>query len=314
MMVAQLRGLADSGEAVAALWASEPAIYGRFGYGRASRYCDADVPRSGNALRPVPGGEGLTVTVRGVDDAQRARCSQLYARLVPSRPGMVFREGGRADEAFQDHPDTRHGASDLRCVLVTDAAGVDQAYAVYAVKTDWSGGTPKHRVQVRELLAATPAAHHRLLTTVLDLDLTGTTSLHLPLDDALFELLVDPRAVRTRISDQLWVRLVDVPGALATRSYAHDVDVVLEVGDTLLPRNAGRWRLRGGPDGAEVVATSDPADLALDVRELGAAYLGEPSLAAAGRAGLVNELRPGALDAASQAFAHDPRPFITFVF
>jgi predicted acetyltransferase len=314
LMVEQLRRLAEHGEPVAALWASESAIYGRFGYGQASRYCDVEVPRPDSQLRPVEGSGALAAAVRVLDDAQRARCADLYTRCVLSRPGMVHREGERARKAYDDLPEWRHGASDLRCLLVTDAAGQDQAYAVYNVNADWRDGRPVNRVNVRELVAATPAAHHRLLATVLDLDLSSHTRLDVPPDDPLFALLHHPRAPRIAVRDQLWVRLVDLPAALSARTYSTDVDVVLDVTDELLPRNAGRWRLRGGSDGGQVTTTSASADLALDVRELGAAYLGEPSLAAAGRAGLVAELRPGALDATSRAFVHDPRPYVTFVF
>ena len=89
----------------------------------------------------------------------------------------------------------------------------------------------------------------------------------LPVDDALLHLLVDPRAVVPKVNDNLWVRLLDLPVALAGRRYAAPVDVVLEVTDTRLPANAGRWRLTTGApeaDGtyaATVVRTHDDADL-----------------------------------------------------
>jgi predicted acetyltransferase len=102
--------------------------------------------------------------------------------------------------------------------------------------------------------------------------------------------------------DGLWVRIVDLPQALASRRYAVDVDVVLDVTDALLPRNTGRWRLTGGPGGATCTATDDPADLACTTLELGSVYLGGPSLSSLGASGRVLELTPGALAAASAAF------------
>ena len=61
-------------------------------------------------------------------------------------------------------------------------------------------------------------------------------------------------------------------------------------------------------------ATSDPADLSLDVRELGAAYLGGRSLAALASAGLIVEHRPGALPTASTAFGWPVAPLCDWVF
>ncbi|MFD0639374.1 sterol carrier protein domain-containing protein [Catenulispora yoronensis] len=112
----------------------------------------------------------------------------------------------------------------------------------------------------------------------------------------------------------LYVRIVDVDRALAARRYAVPVDAVFEVSDPFCPWNSGRWRLRGDADGAVCERTTDPADLLLGPRELGAAYLGGYSLAALGRAGRIEELTPGALAAASRAFLSDSAPFVAFGF
>jgi hypothetical protein len=99
------------------------------------------------------------------------------------------------------------------------------------------------------------------------------------------------------------------------------VDVVIDVADGLFAENTGRWRLRtAGPagaaagPGASCERTSAPADLALPVRALGAAYLGGTRLGALAAAGLVTEMRPGALAALSAALSWDPAPWCPAVF
>jgi predicted acetyltransferase len=94
------------------------------------------------------------------------------------------------------------------------------------------------------------------------------------------------------------------------------VDVVIEVRDELLPANAGRWRLTTAgapPDGGGLEASCVPAsgapDVVLDVRELGAAYLGGTTLGALATAGLVTEGRPGAVRQLSAALSWDPAPW-----
>ncbi len=141
-----------------------------------------------------------------------------------------------------------------------------------------------------------------------------------PADDPLLFQLADPRRARPQVSDGMWVRLVDLPRALASRAYSAPVDVVLEVTDSLLTANAGRWRLRAagradGPGGAtSCERTSDPADIALDVRDLGAAYLGGTRLGSLAAAGLVTELRPGTLGPLSAAMTWDPAPWCPTIF
>jgi predicted acetyltransferase len=129
-------------------------------------------------------------------------------------------------------------------------------------------------------------------------------------DDPLLDLLLDPRAPSPITRDGLWVRPVDVGRALAARTYARDIDVVLDVTDGTLPWNVGKWQLSGGPDGATCEPSTRKADLTVDVRELGAVYLGRPSLVRLGRAGLVEEHTAGALAATSEAFSTSRLPFL----
>jgi len=151
-----------------------------------------------------------------------------------------------------------------------------------------------------------------------------------PVDDPVLHMLADPRRARLHVGDGLWVRLVDVPRALAQRRYACPVDVVIEVSDPLLAANRGTWRLRteaAASTGAEAdparsgmglaaVCEPDagPADLALDVSALGAAYLGGTRLGSLAGAGLVTERRRGTLAALSAAMSWDPAPWCPQLF
>jgi len=120
------------------------------------------------------------------------------------------------------------------------------------------------------------------------------------------------------MSDGVWARVIDLPRAVTSRAYSCAVDVVLEVTDSLLPANAGRWRLRvpaaGTASGVTCERTSGPAAVALDVRELGAAYLGGTRLGSLAAAGLVTEHVPGALAPLSAAMTWDPAPWCPVIF
>jgi predicted acetyltransferase len=206
-------------------------------------------------------------------------------------------------------------------VLAEDDHG-PRGYALYSAKDTWSDFLPENALTVRELMATDPAASGALYTDLLSRDLTTEFRLPMrPVDDPLLYQLADPRRTRATVLDTLWVRLIDVPRALAGRRYASPVDVVLEVRDELLPANAGRWRLttaRDGDTGQGLAASCEPAtgaaDLTLDVTDLGAAYLGGTRLGALAGADLVTELRPGAVRALSAALAWDPAPWCPMVF
>ena len=165
------------------------------------------------------------------------------------------------------------------------------------------------------MLATTPTAYASLWAFLAGIDLAPMlTRNRAPLDDPLQHIVADVRALDMSVYDALWVRLADVGRALAARTYSTPVDVVLEVVDEFCPWNAGRWRLSADGSGAVCERTQDPADLALSSTELGTVYLGGPTLVALAGAGLVTEMRPGALAAASRAFAGERMPWCPEVF
>jgi predicted acetyltransferase len=326
LMHRQLADIRDRGEAVAALFASEAGIYGRYGYGAATGELDLTIRRGEGALStqaaaPGPGRAGSVPRLRiAAPRDATAELATVYAGVLESRPGLPARDDRWWDQILWDPEHRRSGSSPLRCVIAEDDAG-PRGYALFSVKPEWDDhGIPGGVLQVRELMATDPAAHAAVWNDLLNRDLVGEVRARSqPVDEPLLFLLADRRRARPRIADGLWIRLVSVPDALTQRRYSCAVDVVIEVADDLLAENAGRWRLRApGPEGAAGPAasqratcerTSAAADLTLPVQTLGAAYLGGTRLGALAGAGLAEQARPGALAALSTALSWDPAPW-----
>jgi predicted acetyltransferase len=315
IMRRQLTGLhEDQQEPVAVLWASEGGIYGRFGYGVAARQLAWEGSKDKLRIRPgVSTGTGRVVLA--APEKARPHEEAVYEALRPASVGFLSRPGAWADRLAADPAHSRGGASARRHALHTEQDGSVTGYATYRVKPEGSPGRNESELRVEDVLATTPAAYSALWQFLAGIDLVPNLSRRkAPLDDPLQQIVADGRALDGFLYDSLWVRLADVGRALATRTYSLPVDVVLDVRDEFCPWNAGRWRLAGDASGAVCAPTGDPADLALSSTELGAAYLGGPTLAALGAAGLVTESTPGALAAASRAFAGDRQPWSPEVF
>jgi predicted acetyltransferase len=311
MMRRQLADVhAEGREALAALWASEGRIYGRFGYAVAARTAELRVGSEGARLRADPALPAATAP-----DEARAPLAAVYEAVRPERPGLLDRTAPWWDLRLHDPEDRREGAGPLTVAVQPGADGAPAGYALYAVRSAWREGRPDGEVVVRELVARTPDAHAALWRHLLDLDLTTRVAWALaPPGEPLALMLDDPTAVRARLGAGLWVRLVDVARALSQRAYAAPVDVVLEVADEVCRWNAGRRRLAADASGAVCEPTTAPADLALGVDALGAAHLGGITLSALAAAGRVQERRPGAVHAASLAFRGDTEPWCPEIF
>jgi predicted acetyltransferase len=329
LMQRQIADIASRGdEPIAALWASETPLYGRYGYGRASSHASFRFGRGEGALSAVaPVDPSLTLRLAEPSGVV-ADLAKAYDVVLSGQPGFFSRDEDWWERVLDDPAEERQGRSPLRCLLAADGDGV-RGYALYRSTPRWEADTvlPDGVIDVWELIAADPAAGAALWGDLLSRDLVGSVTADLrPADDPLLYQLDDSRRARVHLVDNLWVRIIDLPAALARRAYSSSVDVVVEVTDGLLPANAGRWRLRaarpggaagvGGAAGgaADCARTDEPADIALDVRELGAAYLGGTRLAALAAAGLVRELRPGAVGRLSTAMSWDPAPWCPRIF
>lgn len=314
-----------AGEAVSALTAAEYAIYGRFGYGKAADDLRLTIPR-GAALRPVEGSERLTARFEVADAARHADLVEDLHRRAGNdvggtglnRPGWVGRETPELRAMLWEDLPAQRGGREQRRIVIVEQDGDPRGYATFRRKVSWGATGPGGTVSAGEVVALDAPAAHALWSTLLDLDLTSDVEPFLiPTDDVIASLLVDPRAANRRLYDNVWIRVLDVPAALTGRRYAADVDVVLELTDALLPANAGRWHLRATAFSGDVTCerTDAAADVTLDVRELGAAYLGGgDGLASAAAAGLVTGHAPGAVARLDAALRWPVAPMSSWIF
>lgn len=287
LLTRQLRECTDP---VAVLWASEGRIYQRFGYGLATRRLNLDID-----TREVRLHTGAAGSIRvGSPQELRKDLAECYAAVWRDRPGHASRNEAWWDFVLSDPEARRHGFGAKRVVVHDSPSGVD-GYALFRTKSSWNAAGPNGSVEVIHSVAATPAAYTAIWRYLTTIDLTRGTRLAFgALDEPLFDLVNEPRRLQAQMSDGLWLRVVDVPAALAGRRYFHS-DLVLDVTDELLPENTGRYRLDG-------TRTTEPADIALDAATLGALYLGGGSAGALSAAGRITPLRDGAVARADAAF------------
>jgi predicted acetyltransferase len=307
MMDAQLGDVHERGEPIAALWASEETIYGRFGYGLASWAGELKVPHESDAFAEPFELEGKT---RFVTPAEaRELFPPIYEAVRRERPGMLSRSETWWEERQLRLPPEESSAP--RRFVAVEIDGEPLGYAIYRTHFSFDGGLPASRLVVREALGSTPEATAAIWRFLLDVDWMTVAEVPLaPPDHPLFLLLALPRRARYRMHDVLWVRLVDVGAALSGRAYGEGGPLVLEVRDAICEWNDGRWKLE---DGVCERTDSEP-DLALDVSALGSAYLGAVSFTQLREALRVEELRLGAVGRADALFAWRPLPWCLEIF
>ena len=299
MMRHQLRDIHEREEPLAALFASESVIYGRFGYGVGSLYEGWTIERQYNGYARPYESPGRIVFVDPADIPKEL--PEVFRRSTIDRPGVFQRapHHWERDSRAPEHSDG--GPGGLFYAAYEDGGRID-GYATYRTR----GGV----VIVNELMSTTKEATAALWRFCFDLDLTNSTeAIKRPVDDPLPWMLADPRRLRRSTRDGVWLRLVDVAAALGLRRYIASGRLVLEVRDEICPWNEGRFELEGSSEGATCRASSLSPDLVLAVPVLASAYLGAVSFSTLAQAGLVEERTPGALLRADRMFAVRYQPW-----
>jgi predicted acetyltransferase len=266
LMRRQMEDLHEGGEPMAYLWASEGAIYQRFGYGTGAPTGSFSIDRRNTAfLRPLE----HSGVIRLVDkEAALKTFPSVYERLRPLVPGMVTQDEAWWNHLLMDTARARRVDGALFLAVFESPDGAD-GYLAYRIEDTWDNGGPKQTLTVDLLLATTREAYATLWRYCLDLDLVRkVTGWKRPADEPLLHMLAEPRALRFTIRDGTWLRLVEVAPALEARRYPVEDRLVLGLRDGFCPWNEGRYQLEGGPDGASCTSTDAAPDLELDVADL----------------------------------------------
>ncbi len=302
MMKRQLEDLRERGEPLAILWASEAAIYGRFGYGIAAPTVQLDADRSRFSFRDDPGPRGA---VRLIDRDEAAKVlPALYDEVRRQVPGFTSRSSQLWDLYRLADPEHWRRGAGPKFYAVLEFDGEPVGYTIYRIKLDWQEGFAKSQLRVLETCATSAAAERELWRFLFGIDLVARIQGRHDPGSPLFLMVVDPRSLMLRVTEGLWLRVVDLDAALTGRTYAADDTVVIEVRDELCPWNAGKWKL-----GSDVGRTDDDAELELDIADLATVYLGAFDFGRLADAQRVRELKPGAVERATDLFRTSRPPF-----
>ncbi|MGM0818623.1 MAG: GNAT family N-acetyltransferase [Actinomycetota bacterium] len=306
LMATALDDAVGRGEPVALLFASESAIYGRFGFGATAPQVRYRLDRPTAWRDPVD----ARLVAAATPEEALAQWPAILASLRAQRGGVADRSEGMWRLAVAEDPEAWRGGASARRLVHVPGRG----YATYRVKAAVTDGLPAGEVRVNELVATDPEAEAALWQHVGDVDLSTTVVAGgRPPDEALPALLVDPLRARTAVDGPLYARLLDVPAALAARAYATTDALTLAIADADRDQS-GTYRLEAGPDGAEVTVVDADPDLSLPVDVAAAVWLGGVRATQLRDARALVEHRPGAAARLDRLVAVERLPWTPFEF
>ncbi len=271
----------ERGQSIAGLWASQAAIYQRYGFTQAGMNRNYAVDSVDIALAMDGSNAALALPmvtrytpVHGLDAAR-----EVYKNFIAQRTGYLHRGkslwlNNTLDETTPDGPVYIAIAGTLEAPL---------GYIVYTLRANLVDNRARSQeIKIRDFAWLDLAAYQSLWQFIGKHDLVGRVVwANAPMDDPALALFQEPRMLHSRDTEASWWRIVDAPNALAQRGYSVGEDIKIGIaGDDLAPWNNGCWHLRSEGDGtgvgfaASVQACSDAPQVTLSIKSLTAIFSG----------------------------------------
>lgn len=310
MMDRHLSEIAERGEPLAGLWASEGSIYSRFGYGPATY---RHVMEAGAESLTFIGAPDPGTTIRIVDPGKAGPVIRdVYERARVATSGALTRSDAWWDHRILADVESWRGGKSAQRYLVAEREGTPTGYAIYRQKSKWDDFIATGEVSVEEVISVDPSAHREIWRFLANVDLFPNLAYwNLPVQDPLPQMVTDQRRVRRSVSDGLWVRIMEVPSALEARTYQSDGAVTFRVSDPGRSPEGFRLEVVAGIGNCEPF-TGD-VDLTLTSDVLGHVYLGGGSAGAMAGAGRI-EGDPTAVGTLDRLFRTAQAPWCPEVF
>ncbi len=294
----------ERGQSLAILWASYGAIYQRYGYGLGSRQI---MYRFDPRLVPFREEPPLTGSVGLVSkDEALGVIEPLYREYSRPRNLMLHRVDIYWNAAilneFQGRPPY--------VAVYRNGAGEPRGYMVYRTSNQESTEPgPSQLLNVRDFVALDIEAYRSLWAYIRRHDLVRWVNMVVPPDDPAPELLLEPRELRCRTGDGIWLRVVDVERALPQRRYGDSGTLVFEIQDEICDWNAGTFALDTDGESSEVKRSERQPELTMPARTLASLISGHAPASWLMRAGLLSARSDAALELADRVFATKYPPF-----
>jgi predicted acetyltransferase len=290
----------ERGQAVAALWASQAAIYQRYGYALASELVRYRIDTT--EIGFADGDAGSARVIRMNADAGYDVMKKIYIEFVADRIGYLHRSKVLwLNSVLSNSPAT----GPVHIAVAHAEGGAAAGYVVYHLRNDKTGHpTRAQEIVVKDFVWLNGDAYRSLWSWLARHDLVGRVDWpRAPVDDPAQELFIEPRLLNRSSRDGVWLRIVDAAQALAQRGYHASGSITIDVAeDDLTPWNAGRHTLDCSPDGATVARSRSKPDLTLSVKALASLYSGYRTPRQLAAWGLLRA-DDAALDLAARIFA-----------
>ena len=266
----------EAGRGVAGLWASQAAIYQRYGYAQATTLRSYEIDSVDIAF--FDGDDGLGDVRRYAAETGFAAAKKIYIEFIAERTGYLH----RSTAMWRNNAlDIDAAPGPIHIAISHDDQGQPNGYLIYTLRANTVDHPARRQdIEIRDLAWLSQDAYRSLWSFIKRHDLVGRVRwATAPSDDPAPALFVEPRLLNPKDREGEWLRIVDVSAALAGRGYDTAGEVTIGLGeDSLAPWNQGTFKLHASPEGAEVTQVRTAPQVSMSIKTLALAFSGRYSI------------------------------------
>ena len=329
MMSILFKDMMKNGQHVAALNATQAAIYQRYGYSEGVRNCRSYAIDTVD-VRFQDGDPGSYAVGREVlDKALEPTLRRLHEKYIDGRAGCLAwdspNKGNSTATTLLSDEGFSKSSPPVYCAVARNDEGKAKGYCLYTTQSGWGANAVDHptrsqRLTVSEFVWEDINSYRSIWTFLATMhDLVGEISVQkVPPDDPATSIFLEPRLLRTKLQREgSWWRIVDVKGALGHRRYntigGNTLAIAVLDDERLAPWNTGTWRITVNTSGVPTVdkihGSVELAEVSVGIAELASLWSGAVTALQLHQWGLLKSSDNDALLKASTMFAMPKSPF-----
>ncbi|MFC1837960.1 enhanced intracellular survival protein Eis [Thermodesulfobacteriota bacterium] len=279
--------------AISILFASQAAIYQRYGYEVVSTQNSYSIdPRhiqfkslkhlkSAGKLKQLHGDE-----VEILD--------KIYRQFTAPRTGYLIRNKFKWETGVLSPPINSVTVFDK---IVYEEDGVPLGYVVYTVDPRHGDSGLPHRISIRDMAWLSISAYYGIWNYFTRMHLAHHINwTPVPVDDPIPHLLLEPGRLNIKSRNGFLARIVDIERAVPCRGYSEDGELIFQiVKDEMCPWNNGTWHMKISNGKGSINKTDKDPEVSMTINSFAMMLFGQITATKAMRMGRLDVMKEDSL-------------------
>ena len=292
---------------VSILFASQAAIYQRYGYAVVSTQNSYQIEPGNIRFRSL-NHLNSTGKLMQLHENVLETLDKIYRQFSERRTGYLIRDKFKWDTGVLNPPTDPGMVHDK---IVYEENGVPMGYIVYTVRPHLTDRGLGQMITIKDMAWLSISAYYGIWNYLTKMDLAHNIHwMQVPPDDPMPCLILEPASLNIKSTRGFLARIIDIEKAIPFRGYNEDGELFFEIaGDDMCPWNNGKWHMEISDGKGSITKTDKDPEISMGINSMAMMLFGQISATRAMRTGLAEVKKEDALTRFDRLLGTEYMPF-----